>query len=188
MGFRREVCWALPLLFLLFINDIADDLETNLLLFADDSKLFQQIRSKEDMVALQRDLQRLEGWSQRWLLKFHPDKCHVLSLGKLDQIPCHAYEYELCGHKLEHVFEERDLGVIIDCELTFTPHIDAMAGKANSLLGLIRRNFSYLDQETLVRLYTSFVRPHVEYAHAVWSPWRVSHIRKLEAVQMRCTP
>ena len=179
----KAVCG--PVLFLIFINDIVDELETDMLLFADDSKLFKHITSRDDCLAIQRDLTKLENWSNTWLLRFHPGKCHVLSLGKLDQSPCHAYEYELCGHKLEHVFEERDLGVIIDCELTFTPHIDAMAGKANSLLGLIRRNFSYLDQETLVRLYTSFVRPHVEYAHAVWSPWRVSHIRKLEAVQMR---
>ena len=174
-----------PVLFLIFINDIVDELESDMLLFADDSKLFKHILSREDCLVLQRDLTRLEDWSRTWLLRFHPGKCHVLSLGKMDQIPCHAFEYQLCDHKLEHVFEERDLGVIIDCELTFTPHIDAMVGKANSLLGLIRRNFSFTDQESLVRLFTSFVRPHIEYAHAAWSPWRVSHIRKLEAVQMR---
>ena len=52
-------------------------------------------------------------------------------------------------------------------------------------MGLIRRTFSFLDMDTLVRLYVAFVRPHIEYAQAVWSPSLASQIKKLEAVQMR---
>ena len=184
-----------PLLFLLFINDITDDLETHLLLFADDSKLYQHIRSQADMEALQRDLARLERWSTTWLLRFHPDKCHVLSLGKFDalaklsakqpELRLHHQPYTLCNHVLEHVDEERDLGVIIDGPLTFNSHIDAKIAKANSFLGLIRRNFHYLDLDSTLRLYKAFVRPHLEYAQAVWSPKRSGAITRLENVQMR---
>ena len=109
------------MLFLLYINDIVDDLETGFFLFADDSKLFSHIKSKGDIDKLHRDLSRLETWSDRWLLRFHPGKCHVLSLGKFDamsKLSLRHGEYSLCGQQLEHVDEERDLGVIVDSELT----------------------------------------------------------------------
>ena len=159
-----------------------------MLLFADDSKLFNHVSvqtAAEDCAATQRNLVRLEDWSRTWLLRFHPGKCHVLSLGEFMNTPCRAYNYQLCGQSLEHVFEERDLGVIIDSSLTFELHIDNKVNVANAFLGMVRRNFSFLDQQTLIRLYTAFVRPHIEYCHAVWSPSRVPLIRKLEAVQIR---
>ena len=155
------------------------------------------------MAALQRDLVRLEEWSDRWLLRFHPDKCHVLSLGKfealsklgedgLDRAPgklrdheLFASPYSLCGSELDHVEEEKDLGVTIDEELTFSTHIDSKIAKANAFLGLIRRNFSYLDKSSVLRLFKAFVRPQLEYAQAVWSPHLVGVINKIENVQMR---
>ena len=89
-----------PVGFLIFLlMTKSTNLETDMLLFADDFKLFKHILTHEDCLALQQDLTRLEEWSKTWLLRFHPGKCHVLSLGKMDQIPCHAFEYQLCGHK-----------------------------------------------------------------------------------------
>ena len=174
-----------PLLFLIYINDIVDNLETSLLLFADDSKLSKHISTQDDIDALQRDLLRLEDWSSKWLLRFHPDKCHVLSLGRFEDIPCWAFDYKLCGHTLEHVFEEKDLGVVIDSELNFATHIETKISKANSFLGLIRRTFTFLDKGSMLKLYTAFVRPHLEYAHSVWNPTQRGLISKLENVQMR---
>ena len=89
--------------------------------------------------------------------------------------------------ELEHVLEEKDLGVIIDMELSFEEYIASKIKKANGMMGLIRRTFSYLDPETFKRLYTSFVRPHVEYAQPVWSPHLRKHIRMLEHLQERAT-
>ena len=80
---------------------------------------------------------------------------------------------------------EKDLGVTVDYELTFIQHIDDKVAKANSFLGLIRRNFSFLDKNMMLTLYKAFVRPHLEYAQSVWSPNRQGLINKLEAVQMR---
>ncbi len=54
-------------------------------------------------------------------------------------------------------------------------------------MGLIRRTFSFLDMETFKQLYTSFVRPHLEYAQPVWSPHLRKHIKMVENVQIRAT-
>ena len=93
-----------PLLFVLYINDLPDQLECMSLMFADDTKIFRTIKSTDDIAALQRDLIKHEEWSNTWLLKFHPDKCKVLTLGFLEKIERpHAFLYELHGTVLEHV-------------------------------------------------------------------------------------
>jgi hypothetical protein len=51
-------------------------------MFADDTKVFKDINDIEDNKILQNDIQELENWSDKWLLRFHPDKCKVLSAGK----------------------------------------------------------------------------------------------------------
>ena len=60
------------------------------------------------------------------------------------------------------MFEEKDLGVHIDAELKFVEHMSAKIKKANSIVGLIRRSFSYLDSKLFKKLYTTFVWPHLE--------------------------
>ena len=89
--------------------------------------------------------------------------------------------------ELEHVFEEKDLGVNVDMELNFEEHISTKVNKANAIMGLIRRTFNYLDERLFKTLYTTFVLPHIEYAQSVWSPHHLKHIRKLENVQIRAT-
>ena len=67
-------------------------------------------------------------------------------------MPCQAANYTLEGHVLETVFEEKDLGVLIDSDLSFEDHITEKVKKAYSMLGLIRRNFTFLDKDSLLIL------------------------------------
>ena len=148
-----------PLLFVLYINDLPDKLENSSLMFADDTKIFKAINSENDIQALQRDLIKLEEWSSIWLLKFHPDKCKVLTIGNLERIERpRAFLYELHRTVLEHVFEEKDLGVYVDSNLKFDYHIEDKLKKANLMLSLIRHSFTCLTIEVMLPLYTSLVR------------------------------
>ena len=175
-----------PLLFVIYINDLPESILSHTLMFADDTKVFQQIQSYEDSLLLQEDLRKLEMWSREWLLIFHPDKCKILTLGRHEDIP-YAHEYSLFGQQLEHIAEEKDLGVIIDSELTFESHLSAKVKKANQMMGLIRRVFSFMGKEMFIRLYPAFVRSQLEYSQVVWSPWRKRHVRLIESVQERAT-
>ena len=71
------------LLFVVSINDILDNVKSEGLLFADATKIYRAITSKENARYLQSELNALEEWSDEWLLRFHPDKCHVLTLASL---------------------------------------------------------------------------------------------------------
>jgi hypothetical protein len=62
-------------LFILFINDLPDEIKSDVYLFADDTKIFRNIIDGEDKEIVQDDLENLENWSNTWLLKFHPEKC-----------------------------------------------------------------------------------------------------------------
>ena len=68
-----------PILFLIYINDFHEYLNySTLRLFADDSIIYKEIRSIDDTIKLQNDLDAAAKWEQDWLMSFHPDKCSVL--------------------------------------------------------------------------------------------------------------
>ena len=155
-------------------------------LFADDTKIFRQITTKEDARQLQSDINSLEQWSQKWLLILRPKICHVLTLGKFYNI-IHTEKYTLHRQELEHVFEQKELGVILNAELKFDEHISVKVKKANAIVVLIHRTFPYLDGSLFKKLFTTFVLPHLDYGQVIWTPHLKKHITILENVKRRAT-
>ena len=93
-----------PILFVIYINDLQDVVKSKIYLFADDTKVLNKIKTMDDSLSLQEDINALGEWSKDWLLQFNLDKCHVLTLGKHENI-VHAHNYHLNNHELEHVFK-----------------------------------------------------------------------------------
>ena len=85
--------------------------------------------------------------------------------------------------KLEVSSCEKDIGVYIDEHLTFETQIVTKVNKANSIMGIIRRSFTYLDEKMFVLLFKALVPPNIEYAQSVWSPYLKKHIHMIENVQ-----
>jgi ribonuclease P/MRP protein subunit RPP40 len=182
-----------PLLFVIFINDLpsAIDDKSDLYLFADDAKMYKFISSVHDAEELNVCCQQLYSWCNTWLMKLNIDKCKVLSLRRSankDVTFSHGFDIAQKGFtQLEHVNEMEDLGVLIDCELSFKDHISGKINKAYMMLGIIKRNFQLIDKASFKLLYVSLVRSHLEYAHSVWNPHAVSLIEDIEKVQKRAT-
>ena len=84
------------------------------------------------------------------------------------------------------MFEEKDLSVVFDSELAFKEHICEKVRKANCFNGLIWRSFSYLDCNMFLKIYT-FVRPHLEFAQAVWATFMMKYVNMIENLQLRAT-
>ena len=135
--------------------------------------------TEQDRSDLQEDLDNLQHWAITWKMKFNADKCKVLHLG--NQNP--RYKYRIGDACLYAVRDEKDMGVIVDEKLKFDTHTVTQANKADRVLGLVRRIFDNLDEEMLVLLYKSLVRPH----HAVVYPRYVKQEKMLEAVHRRAT-
>jgi ribonuclease P/MRP protein subunit RPP40 len=87
----------------------------------------------------------------------------------------------------EETTEENNLGIWISNDLKASTHCAKAVGKANQILGLIRRSFTYLDCRLMKQLFTAMVRPHLEYGNVVWHPFLRKDIQLLEGVQHRAT-
>ena len=137
---------------------------------------------------LQRSCDRLFQWSNQRLLRLNVDKCKVLSIGLRNTTDFTYYLGDVNDRiELERTSSMKDLGVIIDCKLKFQDHIKQKINKANSMLGIIRRNFKEMDVDSFVCLYKVFVRRHLEYAESVWNPQYMYLIDDLEKVQKQAT-
>jgi hypothetical protein len=180
-----------PLLFAIFINDLPEWLKSDVFLFADNTNIFREIKDDSDASIIQSDFNELFKWSEIWLLKFHPDKCKVLPvLNKNKQYVENKYimrKYEGGITTLENVDSEKDIGVTIDRHLNFEKHIQTQIIKANQIVGLTRRSFVHLDNITFSLLFKALVRPHLEYASSVWSPYKKKDIDAIENTQKRAT-
>lgn len=176
-----------PVLFILFINDLPDVIKSLCSLFADDTKVFGPANTEEERVILQNDLNRLMQWSEEWQLKFNIEKCKVMHLGRNNSKGKYQLRMENQTKPLDITEEEKDLGVIITPDLKFSQHVARIAKKANSMIGLVRRSFRFMDSKMFVLLYKAMIRSHLEYCHAVWNPINKTDADLLEKTQRRAT-
>ena len=120
-------------------------------MFADDTKVFKMITSLNDQHTLQNDLDYLTSWSSKWLLRFHPDKCNLMHVGKtIHQEYAYNLKVDNTAHELGGIEEQKDIGVIIDSNLEFdNKHINQKINKTNSIMAVIRRSFTTPNQLNL---------------------------------------
>ena len=83
--------------------------------------------------------------------------------------------------------DEKDIGVVFDDTLKFDVHIQKAVNKANQIVGIIKRSFSYLDKEIFLIIYKAMVRPHLEYGNLIWHPYLKRQSVAIEKVQRRST-
>ena len=172
-----------PLCFLVFVNDIPQVINNPIKMFADDTKIYGEVNTTEQVMALQQDLDAVARWTSAWQLPLNIAKCQSLHLGGRNN----GHQYHIGDVPVEGVQAERDLGVIIDEKLTFHSQTGLVTKKANTILAIIKKSFDCLNLTTLPILYKTLVRPILEYANTVWGPIYVGDQKKIERIQRRAT-
>ena len=178
-----------PLLFLLYINDLPDMIQNDFKLFADDAKLISVIDEPDKVKLLQDDLDKVVEWSKLWLIKLNISKCKVMHFGTNNELTDYFLN-DLNTNTVNKLTEsdfERDLGVFISSNLKWNKQVVAASNKANQILGRMKKAFDFININTAKILYTSFIRPHMEFAISVWSPYLIGDINILEKTQRRAT-
>ena len=170
-----------PVLFLLYINDINQEIKSHIKLFADDSVVYRQINNHSDHLTLQKDLDTLTSWAKTWLMDFNIKKCVILPI-TLKRKPSH-FDYYILGQKLERVNKHDYLGITISNDLKWTNHIAKISGKASRTLGLLKRTLSPCSQHVKDTAYKMLVRPQLEYASEVWNPHTLKSTKKIDQIQ-----
>ena len=182
-----------PILFVLFINDLPQglDADTNLALYADDTKIWRKIKNDDDIAKLQLDINYLDRWSKLNKMSFHREKCKVLSIkpraSPFDMLPFAIHQYYLADKLLTYADSERDLGVHVNSNFDFKEHSEIILTKANQKYGMLKRNFHFVqDMKRRRVLYLSLVRSQFEHCSQVWRPNCKSMIEKFENFQKKC--
>ena len=128
-----------PMLFIIYVNNLKGNLLSKKAKFADDTKLGGKVICTKYCDIIQEDLNKLIDWSEKWLMSFNTEKCKVMHTG--DKNP--NFKYKMRDQELDKVKQEKDLGVIINCNLKVNNQCIAASKKANMMLGLITRNFDH---------------------------------------------
>lgn len=172
-----------PILFLIYINDLPDQIVSQVRLFADDTAVYLTMEGGDSHRVLQNDLDSLSVWESRWDMEFNPSKCQVVRVTS-SRRPINTL-YFLHGQVLEVVTSARYLGVDISSGLSWNSHIDRITVKANRTLGFLKRNIKTKQSKVREMAYNTLVRPQLEYASPIWDPYTKGKILQIEKVQRR---
>lgn len=172
-----------PLLFILFVNDVERVLNRlNVLIYADDMKLFLEICNSADLVVFQNEIDVFHNWCQKNMLEINVKKFVSISFTRKYTVePTAIYLNKIPVERCKQV---RDLGIILDSKLCFNDHYNNIIYKASNKLGFIKRfSYHFNDPYTIKALYVTYVRPLLEYCSIVWAPYHETHINRIESVQ-----
>ena len=172
-----------PLLFLIYVNDVAENMSSLCRLYADDNSLqYCSTNIQTLQLQLNNDLDKLNAWSKQWLLKFNPSKTKAVFFSTKKNIVFPCLEFQNCT--LDFVSTHKHLGIIFSQDFSWTTYIDSILAKAYKKLGLLKKLKFKVSSKTLSLLYTTFIRPSLEYASEVWGGCSNQDSEKLEKLQL----
>ena len=157
-----------PLLFLLYINDIVNDIGSNIRLFADDTSLFLVVENPDTAAeTLNSDLEKITRWANTWLVKFNPAKTESLLISRKVIKPVHTPLY-MQNHEIKEDENHKHLGLYFSNDGTWHTHINHIKEKAWHRIKIMRKLKFQLDQKSLEIIYTPFIRPILEFGNEIW--------------------
>ena len=161
--------WSI--VFFIYINDLSDNLESNVKLFADDTSMFSVVRDPiNTSQKLNNDLDKVSLWANKWKMSFNPDPSkqaqEVIFSRKINKV----YHPPLLFNNstVQQISSQKHLGIHLDEELTFKHHINEKINKANKGIGIICKLDNILPRSALFTIYRSFIRPHLDSGDVIY--------------------
>lgn len=174
-----------PLFYNAYIFDICKYIKhSNYILYADDKKIYMRIKSFNDSILLQNDLDLLFNYYHLNNITISINKCQCITFTRKKH-PI-VYPYNFNGTVIERVNVVRDLGVLLDSEMSMREHIDAISSRSFRNLGFVMRTCQpFRSIHSLKVVYFAYVRCLLEYASPIWSPYYKIHTNNIEKIQKR---
>ena len=156
-------------------------------LFADDTSLFSTVKNVlHSCEILTNDLDIINHWAYQWKMSFNPDPNKQATEVIFSRKNKKTIQPPLIFNNtlVSVASQQKHLGLILDEKLVFKDHVSEKIAKANRGIGAIKRMSKYLPRKSLISMYTSFIRPHLDYADVVYDqPHNASFSSKIETVQ-----
>ena len=182
-----------PTLFIIYINDLPEHVHNVCKMYADDTKIIAPVATENDRFRLQEDINSITNWTRLWKMELNVNKCKIMHIKTPKYTPT---EYYMLGTDengtstrtiLESTTCERDLGVEISADLKSGAQVSKASAQANKILGSLKSAFVSRSSHVWKNLYSTYVRPHLEFAIQAWSPYLKKDIASLERIQHRAT-
>ena len=172
-----------PLLFLIYINDLVDNINSNIKLFADDTCLFIDFEKPQDAESLlNNDLKTIKEWADTWIVSFSPTKTKTLActFKKTD----FNLDLHFGNQKLDSTNTHKHLGLIFNKTLGWSNHVCSLLENVKSMAGLLKHLKHVVDRKSLEQFYFTFIRPKLEYSSIVWDNCTTGDSNLLEDFQL----
>ena len=173
-----------PLLWILYANDILEDIESNIFLFADDTCMFAEGNNPaETTEILNRDLLKISAWAKKWKVKFNPDKTKDMIFSNKDFGESPPITFN--NFEVKRVVEHKHLGIWLTPTLSWGRHVHHICMRANSKLSVLRSN-RFLSRPVLDILYKQQIRSLIDYGLVLfYGNLNQTDIAKLDRIQYR---
>ena len=176
-----------PLLFLIYINDLSENLVSNPKLFADDTSLFSVVKNVDaSNIDLNNDLRKTGEWAFQWKMNFNPDpmnQAQELFFSRKVQITNHPPLF-FNQNVVPQTSLQKHLGMHLDSKLNFSEHVKTIFQKTNETIGLLRKLQTPLPRAPLVTIYKLFIRPHLDYGDIIYEQtFNISFQQEMETIQ-----
>ena len=160
-----------PLLFLVYINDLPNELKSNAKLFADDTSLFTVVKDKnESGNILNNNLLSISRWAYKWKMLFNLDPkkpAQEVLFSRKNQIQNHPI-ISLNNIQVERSSHQKHLGLILDKKLNFKEHVNSAISKVNKGISVLKKLRHTLPRKSLITISKSFLRPLVDYGNIIY--------------------
>ena len=176
-----------PLFFLVYINDLPNGLLSNPKLFADDRSIFSVVKDHlNSSNKLNEDLSKISQWAYQWKMSFNPDvskQAQEVIFSRKKNIGNHPAVF-FNNLPIKRKSAQKHFGLLLDEKLNFSEHINEKLKKVTKSINLLRKLNLTLPRSSLLIIYKSFIRPHLDYGDIVYDqPNNSSLSEKMEYLQ-----
>ena len=191
---KSNISWGVPqgsilgpLLFLLYINDIAEVCPEILpILYADDTNLFFRGKNINNVInEMNTKLVDIVKWLNSNKLSLNINKTTYIVFSQIRRIRSAEYNILINGSKIKKVENVKFLGVYIDNKMNWEKHIAHIKAKIAKGIGIIYKLKRYFDYKTLVSLYYNFVYPYIIYGLEIWGTASKTQISSIHLLQKK---
>ena len=174
---------------MIFINDLPDDLLSQIAIYADDTTVYDCRESTDDfsMVeqagSLELDLGDIVEWGEKWLVTFNAAKTKLLSVSRSHK--AHLPPVSMNDQDLSENDSFRLLGLTFSKSLTWNDYVETIAKSAAQKVGSLYRARAYLTPESILYLYKATIRPCMEYCCHLWAGAPAHILNLLDRIQNR---
>lgn len=175
-----------PLLFLVYINDIVENLTCHVKLFADDTILYVDLDNcQQSADVLNYNLRIIQDWADKWLVNFNPDKTKLLNISNKRNHKLNDHPIVFRDVQCDSVKEQKHLGIIFNDKLKWTNHVDYIIKGVGKYINVLQKLRYCLSRNTLQTIYFTYVRPKLEYCSIIWDDCSQQDKERLDNVQLK---